>query len=101
MSRLFIHLPNEEGTGYYRAKLPVQQCYSQMSSEGIELILNAKLDGSETSYDGYLCHCLPVDAFTQFLRHVKRLGKKVVWSIDDDLWRYPPWQPNAEIFRDK
>ena len=102
MTRLFIHDPDQWATGYYRAKLPVYQCYSELSKEGIELHLDTELQSNEIYYHAYMFTGMPTDSTLQFIRYVKEeCNRKLVWSIDDDLFHFPMHMPNSEAFLDK
>src|SRR4051812_32350133 len=102
MTRLFVNDPDSWASGYYRAKLPVLQCYSELAKEGIELHLSDTLQSNEIYYHAYMFHRMPSDNILRFMKSIKEEHKrKLVWAVDDDLWSTESWMPNSEYFNDK
>lgn len=97
-----MNLPDDAGCGYYRARLPVLQCYSELAKEGIELVCHNNLTSDELHFDAYIFHRMLNDAGMTFLRKARdELHRKLVISYDDSIADVEPWMPNYEHCQDK
>lgn len=92
LKRVFVHLPDYQATGFYRAVLPARHCTDPLAAEGIELVLSGELK-SWDKYDAYIFHRLFNPKFLPTVGNIKRRGERVVLETDDDLWNIPDWNP--------
>ena len=97
MSRIYVNSFDDWGCGYYRAKTPVLQCYSNMSNSGVYLHLDKELHSDECFYDAYILHRIPMDNSVFFMQNIQRQGKKFVLELDDDIFNIPEWMPSEEF----
>jgi glycosyltransferase involved in cell wall biosynthesis len=94
MASIFCHYPDkgESGTALYRAILPCRMCAPELLPEGIALIGSPILDQSG-KHDCYI-FSRPIDqSFLPYLRELKKAGRIIVWSMDDDELAVPYWNP--------
>jgi glycosyltransferase involved in cell wall biosynthesis len=97
MSRIYMNSYDDWGCGFYRAKLPVFQCYSDLSKHGINLHLEKELHSDELFYDAYILHRLPFENSIFFVQSAQKKGAKFVLELDDDILNIPEWMPSEEF----
>ena len=97
-----MHQPDEWGCGYYRAVAPVYNCFESLSERGINIVIRDDLRSDETYYDAYIFHRMPNDTVLKFTQYAKEgVGRKIAWSLDDDLWNVPDYCINKLDFADR
>ncbi len=96
MSRIYMNAYDDWGCGYYRAKLPVYQCYSDLSKQGVHLHIDKELHMDELFYDVYILHRMPLENFIFFMQNIQKKGGKFVLEMDDDIFNIPEWMPSEE-----
>lgn len=101
MSRIYVNSFDDWGCGYYRAKMPVYQCYSDLCKEGVYLHLDKGLTSDEIYYDAYILHRIPFDNSIFMMQNMKEKGAKLVLEMDDDLFNIPEWMPSEEFKNSK
>src|SRR5271154_3925883 len=92
MKRIFFGIADKSACSYYRFTLPYKYCKDDLLKEGIELVSDEYLNFSD-EYDAYV---FPKAFRAGFLDHIQGLkdkGKRIVSSLDDDMWNLPPWNP--------
>lgn len=77
---------------YYRAVLPTRHCAAPLAKEGIDLVCSDQLT-SEDDFDCFIFHRIVNPVFMPTFELLKKLGKKLVIELDDDLWHIPAWNP--------
>jgi glycosyltransferase involved in cell wall biosynthesis len=101
MAKIFMHRPDDWAQGYYRATAPVYNCFETCAAKGVHLTVKEELQSDEVFYNAYIFHRLVPDSTIHFIKQVKEMGKKVVWSLDDDLWSIPDYSPTQIHFANK
>lgn len=84
MKRIFCQIADVTACSHYRAYLPAKHCYEQLLTEGIELVLDTKLNMNE-HYDAYYFHRFVTAGFMKALRWLKTQGRRIYWELDDLL----------------
>lgn len=74
-------------------------CCEALRDEGIELVLDVKLDLRD-EYDGYLFHRFPTAKFFPVVQRLKDAGKVIVWETDDLLTDIPASNPARHSITD-
>jgi len=92
MKKIFVHIPDQSGSSYYRASLPISHCYHELSCRGIKLIGDFQPSDAEI-FDAYLFHRVIKPDFWQYIQQLIKMRKKIIWQTDDDLWNIPTWNP--------
>jgi glycosyltransferase involved in cell wall biosynthesis len=96
MKKIFIHQPDEFGCGHYRAKFPYLNCYESLRDKKCSLDIDTYLNQNDTNYDAYVFHRAPSETLVFHIDNLKKMGKKIAWQIDDDLWNIPSWMETTE-----
>lgn len=94
--RIYMNGFDDWGCGYYRAKMPVYNCFSELSKHGISVSLDKDLHSDENEYDAYILHRIPVENSIFFMQSVQKKGKKFILEMDDDIFSIPEWTPSEE-----
>lgn len=89
--KIWYHLPDAEGSGLHRAILPSKHCSEDLARDGIHLVGSSGLDSFD--YDAFVFHRCPTPLLRAMIEAIKQAGKKVIWSLDDDYWHVPAWNP--------
>lgn len=101
MTRIYMNSFDDWGCGHYRAKMPVYQCYSDLSKNSIYLHLEKELHSDESHYDAYILHRIPVENSIFFAQDIQKKGAKFVLELDDDILNIPDWMPSEEFKNSK
>jgi len=97
MYNILMMLTDRTACGHYRAILPWVNCREDLRKEGIQLDLSENLNTSD-HYDAYIFHRLLNPEFFPILWDLKfNAGKKIIWDIDDNLFKIPSWSPAKEM----
>lgn len=89
-----LFLSDKTGQFWHRGFLPVRNC--------APFLVGAQLDISTQlmpGYDAYVIQRRP-PFHPQALADMKNTGKKLIWSLDDDLWNVPQWNPAHKTYED-
>lgn len=82
--------PGDSGCTFHRMLLPAHFCAEEMAERGVTLLCG---QGLPPGHDVYAMHGLPDPAAAYELVKIRRRGKTVVWSVDDDWLTLPDWNP--------
>ena len=85
-----MHYPGDGGCTWHRVMLPARYCSPVFEKHGWELVPG---EGLPEGHDVYVMHGLPTPQAVYELLKLKRKGKWVVWSVDDDWSTIPTWNP--------
>lgn len=86
----WMYYPGDSGCLLHRFLLPTQFCREEMDERGVTIRCG---DGLPDGHDVYAVHGLPRPQLVYALALLKRKGKTIVWSVDDDWLSIPDWNP--------
>lgn len=82
----------------YRSVMPWAACHQQLADEGIQLDQSTSINANKLEYDCYIFHRVLAPGFWPILWDMKyNAGKKIVWDLDDNLFRIPSWSSASEM----
>lgn len=97
MYKILMTCFDSKACGYYRAIMPYLHCKDELEKHGISLKLASSIDLNE-HFDCYIFHRLVAPKFLPILWDMKfNGGKKIVWDLDDNLFKVPSWSPAREM----
>jgi O-antigen biosynthesis protein len=97
MYKILVHLGAvAPACDYYRSFLPFGKCYEELKTHGIELTLSAGIDAN-ASHDCYIFHRMLPPQCLPFIHRFHKMGRKIVWDLDDNLFCIPEWSPANEM----
>lgn len=82
--------PGDNGCSWHRCMLPARYCADALEPHGWELYAG---EGLPVGHDVYVIHGLPTVLALSELAKIRRRGKVLVWSVDDDWVTIPDWNP--------
>jgi glycosyltransferase involved in cell wall biosynthesis len=94
---IFAHLRDSSACTYYRVALPYDCCSSTLAGRGV-FLHTAGFDPMNDPGE-FDCYCFQRDVnqyFVAYAMMLKRMGKKVVWDVDDDMFNIPAWNPASK-----
>src|SRR5436190_19362796 len=94
--RVYFNQRDEFGIGWYRCRFPMLHCFNALANSGIYVASYNDLKNNEFQYDAYVFHRTPSDDILNFAKHLKQMGKKIVWQCDDALFNIPKDYPTNE-----
>jgi len=86
MRTLAIVAPDNGCVSCYRLLWPARHCAAECARRGVRLVTSAVIELDPT-IDGYVLAQLPEDL--AHLTLLRRMGKRLIWIVDDDLWNWP------------
>lgn len=95
-----MHLPadpSKSAFSYLRAACPVRFCCDELAESAINLSAKTVLTRADLDvFDIFIFHGVCRE---HFLPHVEWIAqnKRLVWSLDDDLFQMPQWNPNRSL----
>lgn len=92
MKRIHLNISDKTACSYYRAQLPYKYCKDDLLKECIHLHCDENLNFMD-EYDAYIFQRSFKPGFLDHIDKLKKAGKVIVTSIDDDMWNLPPWNP--------
>lgn len=73
-------------------------CYSDLAKDGIHCELDSEIKAHD-SFDAYIVQRVVHQPGRDFFKQEKTRGKKIVWSLDDDIWNLKQGYPLEEWFK--
>jgi glycosyltransferase involved in cell wall biosynthesis len=95
--KIFLHIPDDHACTVYRAAMPMMHLYSDLSNHGIHITGSDKTLPKEM-FDIYIFNRLiRPEFYLNVVDPLLKMGKKLVWQADDDLWNIPKWNPASKL----
>lgn len=96
MIKVFCHT-QQDGQSYHRMEVPFNNIHKPLESKGIKLSLQTGLNNI-SEFDAFVLSRCPHQDFMDDLKMCKRMKKKIIWEIDDDIYNLPTWNPAHKQF---
>lgn len=97
MYRILMHVSDATACAYYRAMLPYIHCKDELAKKNISLHISDRIS-NDYKFDCYIFHRLLNPSFFPLLWDMKfNAKKKIVFDLDDNLFKIPSWSPAREM----
>src|ERR1035438_1709784 len=94
MFKVYVH-SDSYGSDFWRSELPAKH----LKVDGVELELKTSFDCKyDNDYNAYWFNRVPNPHFFPILYKLKAAGKKLLVSLDDDIWNVPAHNPAKSEF---